>query len=71
MTFRWLLILLAAPCFGGCGATTIVTPELKLGPSIVTLTTDITPDETPSSDSAGDQLSISALELGVRSTIRF
>ncbi|MHB8707887.1 MAG: hypothetical protein ACYC9I_03360 [Desulfuromonadales bacterium] len=71
MATRWLLVLLVAPCFGGCGATTIVTPELKLGPSVVTLTTDIIPDETQSFNLAGEQMSISALELGLRSTIRF
>lgn len=71
MAIRWLLVLLMTPWFGGCGATTIVTPELKLGPTTVTLTTDITSPGLQAISGTEEQTSVSALGLGLRSTLRF
>lgn len=71
MAVRWLLILMMAPCFGGCGTTTIVTPALKLGPNIVTLTTNVNPDAIETSGQVAGQTEANAIGLGLRSTIRF
>ncbi|TLM64772.1 MAG: hypothetical protein FDZ69_11380 [Deltaproteobacteria bacterium] len=71
MAARWLTILLLAPCFSGCVTTTIVMPELRLGPSTLTLTTDLSAPETQAPAQLAELTPDSSLEVGLRSTIRF
>jgi len=71
MNVRWLIMLLLAPCFGGCAATNLVTPTLQVGSSTVTLVTDFSLSGASSSSLAAAETEDLNHVIGLQSTLRF